>query len=366
MLPFEFHPLTRVVYGEGAFERLGVVASRLGFRRVLLVADPGIRDAGYVDLAAQWLHQAGIAVFPFHDFGQNPDSAMVERGRAAAVEHQADSLIGLGGGSSMDCAKAINLLATHGGAIQDYVGYGRAVRPLWPMIGVPTTAGTGSEAQSYCIISDAITHRKMAIGDPQLAFHTAILDPVLTVSQPAHVTAAAGYDALSHAVESYVTTKRNPLSRAFAREAFHLINDNYLTVLERPEDLVARGSMAVGAHLAGLAIENSMLGATHACANPLTARYGTVHGVAISVMLEHVVRWNLETGDYRGLFEGNLPARLRQLATMAGLPPSLESIGVPRDDLDQLSLDAAEQWTGRFNPRPFSAAGARELYQCAF
>ena len=198
----------------------------------------------------------------------------------------------VGGGSSMDCAKGANFLLTNGGQMSDYWGLGKATRPMLPLVAVPTTAGTGSEAQSYAIISDPDTHAKMACGDPKAAFRVVVLDPALTVSQPRAVTAIAGYDAISHAVESYVTSRRSEISNLFAHDAWRLRDTHYEQVLAEPADLTARGAMLLGAHEAGIAIEQSMLGGTHACANPLTSRYGTTHGVAIAVMLPHVVRWN--------------------------------------------------------------------------
>src|SRR5687768_11250951 len=217
---------------------------------------------------------------------------MVEAGTAFASELKIDSIIGLGGGSSLDCAKGINFLLTNGGRMADYRGYGNATKPMMPMIAIPTTAGTGSEAQSYALISDADTHVKMACGDTKAAFRVAILDPALTVSQPRSITATSGFDAIAHAVETYVTTKRTPVSEIFSREAWTLLEHNYERVLTQPDDLEARGAMQLGAFYAGVAIENSMLGATHACANPLTARYGTAHGAAIAMLLPSVVRWN--------------------------------------------------------------------------
>ncbi len=367
MTSFDFQPRTRVIFGAGTLGQLGACASELGFRRTLLVADRGILAAGYVEEAVKVLSAAGVAVFCFHDFDANPDSAMIEAGRAAAAPLGIDSLIGFGGGSSLDCAKGINFLLTNGGRIADYQGYGKAVQPMLPMIGIPTTAGTGSEAQSYALISDAGTHEKMACGDPQAAFRVAILDPCLTVSQPRAVTAAAGYDAISHAVETYVTTNRNPLSEAFSREAWRMLEPNFERVMAASADLEARGAMLLGAHFAGIAIEQSMLGATHACANPLTARYGTVHGVAIATLLNHVVQWNERAVD--GRYEKlapDLAARLEHLAGAGGLPTRLRAAGVPTCDLPALAEDAARQWTGRFNPRPFDAAGALEVYQCAY
>ncbi|PYT08594.1 MAG: alcohol dehydrogenase, partial [Acidobacteria bacterium] len=283
----------------------------------------------------------------------------------------------LGGGSSMDSAKAINFLLTNGGVMRDYLGYGKARSPMLPMIGIPTTAGTGSEAQSYALISDAQTHIKMACGDPGAAFKIAILDPLLTVSQPRSVTATAGFDAISHSVETYVTTRRNAVSEVLSLEAWRLLEGHYERVLANAEDIEARGAMQLGAYWAGLAIENSMLGATHACANPLTAHYNTEHGVAIGLMLPHVVRWNgAAIGErYRHLVaQGSVTAgrgdpaeilatRLEGLREVGGLPRGLKSEGVNEGDLPRLAEEAAEQWTGKFNPRPFGAAEALELYR---
>lgn len=363
-MEFTFDIRTRVLFGEGRFANLGERARELGFRRTLLVADRGMLSAGYVGKAAGQLVEA----VPFHDFDANPDTAMVEAGRVFAANHNIDSLIGLGGGSSLDCAKAINFVLTNGGDIRDYWGYGKASKPLLPMIAVPTTAGTGSEAQSYALISDAATHVKMACGDPKAAFRVAILDPLLTRSQPFAVTAATGYDAVSHAVESLVTTKRTAVSQLFAREAWSLLSANFEKVLSHPDDLEARGAMQLGAHLAGIAIENSMLGATHACANPLTAHYNTPHGVAIAVLLPKVVRWNQQTAAdlYRDIGGADLANRLTELAQAARLPHSLQELKVPAEALEMLAEEAARQWTGKFNPRPFDAKAAQEIYRSAW
>src|ERR1700752_3078665 len=176
MTAFDYQPRTRIVYGAGSLRRLGDLSRELGFRRSLLVADRGMLQAGYVAAALVALDAAGGAATPYHDFGENPDSVMVEAGRAFAAPLDIDSIIGLGGGSSLDCAKGINFLLTNGGAMANYRGYGKARTPLLPMMCVPTTAGTGSEAQSYAVISDAETHMKMACGDPSAAARIALLD----------------------------------------------------------------------------------------------------------------------------------------------------------------------------------------------
>lgn len=380
MNSFEFEPRPRLVFGAGTIERLGDLARREGFRRTLLVADAGLMATPHVDRALGTLHASGIEVAKFSDFSENPDSLMIERGRAFAAGAGVDSLIGFGGGSSMDTAKGISFLLTNGGTMADYRGFGKARSPLLPMIGVPTTAGTGSEAQSYALVSEPETHEKMACGDPTAMFRIALLDPELTLTQPAAVTAVAGFDAISHAVETFVTRKRNPLSDIFSREAFRLLYSNYERVLERPVDVEARSAMQLGAYFAGVAIENSMLGATHACANPLTAHYGTAHGRAISMCLPSVVRFNsgVAAEPYRELLalagvavRGNDPGEtlafhLERLARTGGLPSRLRDDGIPQEDFPALALEASKQWTGTFNPRPFDEGAALEVYRCAY
>lgn len=380
MNSFEFQPKPRLVFGASALERLGELAVAEGFRRTLLVSDPGLMATPHVERALGILRASGIEVKTFSDFSENPDSLMIECGRACAAGAGVDSLVGFGGGSSMDAAKGVSFLLTNGGTMREYRGFGKTRSPLLPMIGVPTTAGTGSEAQSYALISDSETHEKMACGDPTAMFRIALLDPELTLTQPAAVTAVAGFDAISHAVETYVTKKRNPLSDVFSREAFRLLYSNYERVLERPEDLEARSAMQLGAYFAGVAIENSMLGATHACANPLTAHYGTAHGRAISMCLPTVVRFNSQVAaeQYRELLglagvavRGNDPGEtlafhLERLARTGALPSRLRDDGISQEDFAALALEASKQWTGTFNPRPFDEGAALEVYRCAY
>lgn len=380
MQPFEFELRTRFIFGKGSLDQLGDQASDLGFTRTLLVGDPGIVACGLMARTISHLQAKGIHVTPFDDFAANPDTAMVEAGRITAEASQVDSIIGLGGGSSMDCAKGVNFLLTNGGNIQDYWGFDKAKNPLLPMIAIPTTAGTGSESQCYALISDKNTHVKMACGAPSASFRLALLDPELTLSQPPDVTAATGYDAIAHAVETFVTKQRCNISQLFSREAWRLLINNYERVLTHPTDIESRSAMQLGACYAGVAIEQSMLGATHACANPLTAQYGINHGTAISVLLPHVVRWNASTvsSDYLEMLalvgestKGDTPgsllaALLERLARAAKLPVSLKELGVPQEELGGLAEEAAAQWTGKFNPRSFNKDGAMEIYKCAF
>ena len=371
-----------MIFGAGVIDRLGDLARELNFKRTLLVADHGLVASGHVDEAVTPLEKAGVEVFRFHDFESNPDTRMVEAGTRFTSSLNIDSIIGLGGGSSLDCAKGINFLLTNGGRMSDFRGYGLATKPMLPMIAIPTTAGTGSEGQTYALISDAETHVKMACGDPKAAFRVALLDPALTVSQPQSITATSGFDAIAHAIETAVTTKRNPVSELFSREAWRLLEPNYERVLSQPNNLEARGAMQLGAFYAGVAIENSMLGATHACANPLTARYGTAHGAAIAMLLPSVVRWNesVAADDYERLLSWSsvadkrtdlsateaLARRLEELAEAGGLRQQLRTTGLRESELMELASEAAEQWTGTFNPRPFNKEGAIEVYQCVY
>lgn len=360
----------RVVFGRGSLAHAGELARDLGGRRVLLVTDPGIRAAGHVARAADILHDAGLAVAVFSDVAENPTTAHVDAGLRIAREHQADLLIGLGGGSAMDCAKGVNFLLTNGGRIHDYWGVGKATRDMLPMLAIPTTAGTGSEAQCAALISDADTHHKMACLDKKALPRIAILDADLTATCPRPVAAATGIDAIAHAIESAGSTKRNDTSRQLSRRAWDLLSGGFEGIIRNPEDPASRERMLLGAHLAGAAIENSMLGAAHACANPLTARYNIVHGVAIAVMLPHVIRYNTELNpaayDDISSHGPALADRLAAMARSAGLATSLENCGIPEDALESLAEDAARQWTATFNPRPVTSADLLTIYRRAW
>ncbi|MEK6235663.1 MAG: iron-containing alcohol dehydrogenase [Planctomycetales bacterium] len=380
MVPFDFQPRTRIVFGPGRIDSVGELAAELG-RRALVVSDSGIVAAGHVDRALDNLRASGLETALFSDVQENPTTETVDRGLAVAKDFQPDVLIGLGGGSSMDCAKGINFLYTNGGRMQDYWGRDKASRPMLPAIAAPTTAGTGSETQSFALISDAESHVKMACGDAKAACRVALLDPTLTVTQPARVTALTGIDAIAHAIETFVTNKRTPISLAFSREAWRLLHDNFALVLNEPENLTARGGMQLGASLAGLAIENSMLGAAHAAANPLTANFGLIHGHAVAVMLPHVIRFNgVQCEDWyqelsAAAFSGNGRAEsgsagvaefVTNLASQAGLSTNLRECGVEESRLPQLADEAAQQWTGGFNPRKVEESSFLELYRSAY
>ena len=377
--PFDFQPLGRVIFEAGGLNRLGEAVRSVGGTRVLLVTDPGLEHAGHPQRAVRVMCDAGLEVFLFDGVKENPTEREVNAGVVCARTHHVDCIVAVGGGSSMDCAKGVNFLLTNGGKMIDYRGHGKATKPMLPSVGVPTTAGTGSEAQSYALITDERSHLKMACGDKKAAFRVAILDPEVTLSQPRSVTAVTGIDAVAHAVEAFVCTKRNPISAMCALAAFRHLEPNFETVLRSPHDIAARAAMQIGSYLAGVAIESAMLGACHSCANPLTAHYGVTHGVAIGIMLPHVIRFNAPVvGDLyaelvgaKGSANGRpasdvLAARVSELTAAAGLPQSLKECDISDTILPLLAEEANQQWTARFNPRPVTEAEILKLYQSAW
>ena len=381
---FDFPSPTRLVSGVGSVERAGELAQTIGAKNILLVTDAGIVAAGHALRVQNHLGAAGLRVTVFDRARENPTTKCVDDCVAVARAAGVDCLVGLGGGSSMDTAKGCNFILTNGGRMQDYWGVGKATKPLLPFIAIPTTAGTGSELQSAALIADEQTHQKMACLDPKCAARVAILDPVLTLSQPPRVTACTGIDAIAHAVETAVTTRRNSLSQRLSAEALKLCVAAFPEVLRNPDNLNARGRMQLGAAYAGAAVENSMLGAAHAAANPLTAHFGIVHGLAVGLMLPHVVRFN--AGDsaaqlaYAALAraagmisdsESNAVAvlalgeRVENFLELARLPRTLAECGVAESALAMLAEEAARQWTAGFNPRRVTKDDFVKLYAAA-
>jgi alcohol dehydrogenase class IV len=386
---FEFqHGPTRIVYGSGSLNRLGELVRSRGGTRVLLVTDPGIVAAGHAERAVRGMESSGLSVVVFDKVHENPTTDDVDACLAVATGGDGiDFIVGLGGGSSMDTAKGCNFILTNGGRMHDYWGVGKATQAMLPLIAVPTTAGTGSECQSFALIGDSETHHKMACGDDKAAACVSILDPDLTASQPRFVAACTGMDAIVHAVETAVTNRRSPMSLLYAREAFRLTNSAFPIVLEGGKSIAAavnsaRGDMLLGAAVAGMAIQNSMLGAAHSAANPLTANFDVVHGQAVGIMLPPVIRFNAQdpvaAENYRllAVHAGLCPATadvdtgvaalldsLESALQASGLGSPLSSFGVTEDAIGKLAAEAAGQWTANFNPRPITEANFAALYR---
>ena len=372
---FELDWSARVIFAAGSLARLGEEVLRLGARRVLVVTDPGLVAAGHLKSALSSLHPVEVEVEVFDQVNENPTTEDVERGLEVARSFAADTMVALGGGSVMDCAKGINFLLSNGGSLEAIWRREQKVGSMLPAIGIPTTTGTGSEAQSYALIARAEDGVKMACGHPLARFSVVILDPRLTATLSRRVLAQTGIDAISHALESHVCTKSNPVSRLFSQRAWQLLEGSFEGALDGPQPVRHRSRMLLGSFLAGHAIENSMLGATHAAANPLTARYGLTHGIAIGLMLPHVIRRNGKAcpGLYGDLLNSpagaetsaaeRLADRIEALLEKVSFPANLDQVGVGLSDLSQLAREATNQWTGKFNPVEVDAEWFLHLYR---
>ena len=375
MTPFDFDPSIRVVFGAGTLDQLGDLASALAGPRTLLVTDPGLIQAGLAEQAQHALQNAGLTTTTFSAVGENPTTEHVAAGvRHARAHGPINLIVALGGGSAMDCAKGINFLLTNGGQMQSYQGYGKATQPMLPSIGIPTTAGTGSEAQSYALITCADTGAKMACGDRKARFHIAILDPNLLSSVPQRVRADAGIDALAHAVESYVSTRRTPLSQMFARQAWQLLAPHYEAAVADPQN-------AADAHALRCPPSRYCHRKLHARCRPRhrqsphrplptlswlrrspdAAARNSLNGQVVDDLYGELCADIQLNGSALALAD-----HLEELCAMAGLPCRLADCQVAASDLPAMAQEAAGQWTGTFNPLPLQEADFLRLYKTAF
>ena len=274
----------------------------------------------------------------------------------------------------MDCAKGINFLLTNGGTIADYWGVGKATRAMLPMIAIPTTAGTGSEAQSFALIADERTHQKMACGDRKAMPAAAILDPELTVSQPAHVTADTGIDAISHALETWVTNRRNAVSTLFSQEAWRLLSANF-----RPRARQPGRSRSPRRHATRRLLRRNRNREFHARRGPFLRQspHGALqrrawrrrgHHAAGRDSLQCDLRWAASTDELAGSRDGaeTLACRVESLLQRAALPTRLSQYSIPQDVLPELAREASRQWTAQFNPRPVDENDLLEIYRCVY
>lgn len=374
----DFALSTQVVHGPGSLARLPDLLRELGATSAVLVSDAALVQAGHVRRVTDLLRPLPISLHTFTDTCENPtdhdaqQAAPILRPWLTSSEHPV--VLALGGGSVIDTAKAATLLAHVGGTMAAHRGWMAATSPtltLPPILALPTTAGTGSEVQSYALVRDDTTHGKMACGLSALCPRVALLDAQLTLSCPPGPTALAGLDALSHALETSVCTARTDFSLALSQRAFALIHHAFEITLAQPQDLAARQDMLTGSCLAGMAIEQSMLGAAHALANPLSAMFAVPHGRAVGLLLPAVIRCNQEDPaacqSYEALWPGHAPEDLARwvesLLRLTGQPQSLRELGVTEADLPALTAQAMSQWTLRFNPRPLTPEHILQLYK---
>lgn len=290
---FTFQVIPRVDYGAGVVDSVGDVAKEFGIDNALIVTDPVMREIGVVDRVEELLSKAGIITTVFDGVEPNPKVANVEQGTKVFLDGKCDGLVAVGGGSPMDTAKAIGIVASNGGSIRDYEGLHKVKKSLPPIIAIPTTAGTASEVSMWSVITDPDRNYKMSIASVFQAPKVAIVDPMMTITMPSPVTAATGMDALTHAIEAYVSRFQEPLSDVLAEKAIGLVGESLRTATVNGEDLEARDKMMLASLIAGIAFNNSGVGNAHALAMPLGGYYDVPHGVANAILLPPTMEYNL-------------------------------------------------------------------------
>jgi alcohol dehydrogenase len=371
---------TRIVFGEGASTEAGRELASLGARRVLVVTDQGIVRAGIVQPIRDHLEAASLVHAAFTDVEANPSVETVERALAAYQSHSCDAIIAVGGGSPMDTAKAVGILASNGGNIRDYEGLGKVRNPLPPFLAVPTTVGTGSEVTYFDVITDVRRRFKMAIASPVLAARVALLDPLLVANLPPALVASTAMDALTHAMESYTSKLSQPFTDAMDLYAVEMISANLRPAVAG--DRQARGALLYASALAGIGFTHTRLGNCHAMAHPLGGVCGVPHGVANAILLPHVLEFNLTFAEARlarlaqalGVRTDSLAhheaaraavAAVRQLSAGVGIPANLRSVGVTEESIPQMAADAMTSGNVAINPRPTTLEDITRLYEQA-
>ena len=370
----ELHLPPIVHAGRGALGVLGREARGYG-GRALVVTDSGLAATGIVDQVIGVLGDAGVEHRLFDRVAPNPTIAHVDAGLEAGAAQEIRVIVSVGGGSAHDCAKVIALVAANGGDARDYEGTDRSPHRGIPLICVNTTAGSGAEVSRYAVITDPDRHLKMIITDRHLMPRVAIEDPLLTVGMPAPVTMASGLDALSHAIEAYVSTLASEVSSLFALRAAELVAANLERAVVDGSDLDARDGMLTGSLLAGVAIDSASVGAVHALAHQLGAVYDLPHGVCNGILLPLVVEFNRESAAARydqvarvfriGATSRQLPSMLRTLGRRVGLPAGLATLGVEPARIPELAAMAMRDMCMATNPRPMTEADVRGLYERA-
>ena len=386
--PFFFNSARRIAFEPGASARLAALAPELG-PRVLVVTDEGLVGLGLPEAALASLRDEGAEVSVFYDVEADPSRATVMKALDAARTLDATGIVGFGGGSSLDVAKVVALLAGSGEGLDDAFGVNNARGPRLPLALVPTTAGTGSEVTAVAIITveDDV---KMGVVSPHILPDVAVLDPDLTLGLPAHITAATGVDAMVHAIEAYASksANNNPLSRTLAVEALRQLGPNIERAVREPGDREARGAMLLGSMLAGMAFANSPVAAVHALAYPIGGIFHVPHGLSNALVLPHVLRFNAaeRSNGSAALYAELAPHAFPQLPELAsqarcdafierlaslsadlGLETRLREVGVAQTDLPRMARDAMRQTRLLVNnPRALDEADALAIYEAAF
>ena len=371
------------IMGIDCLEEAMAAIAGFGLRKALIVTDAGLAKAGIAERIAEMLAMRDIDSAIFDGAKPNPSIANVEQGLALLQRERCDCVISLGGGSPHDCAKGIALCATNGGHIRDYEGVDQSAKPQLPLIAINTTAGTASEMTRFCIITDEARHVKMAIVDRNVTPLLSVNDPALMVGMPKGLTAATGMDALTHAIEAYVSTAATPITDACAIKAIELISANLRQAVADGSDLKARENMAYAQFLAGMAFNNASLGYVHAMAHQLGGFYDLPHGVCNAVLLPHVQRFNASVSAARlrdvakamGVEVGAMNAEQGSAAALAAIenlsraidiPAGLAVLGAKEADIPTLASNALKDACGLTNPRVASQGEIEAIFKAAF
>ena len=369
--------------GVGSLDEAMGAIRNYGFRKALIVTDAGLARAGVADKVADLLGNQDIESVIYDGAKPNPTVGNVEKGLELLKRSGCDFVISLGGGSPHDCAKGIALCATNGGQIGDYEGVDRSAKPQLPLVAINTTAGTASEMTRFCIVTDETRHVKMAIVDRNVTPLLSVNDPSLMVAMPKGLTAATGMDALTHAIEAYVSTAATPITDACALKAIELIAGNLRQAVADGNDMTARENMAYAQFLAGMAFNNASLGYVHAMAHQLGGFYDLPHGVCNAILLPHVQNFNARACPERlrdvaqALGVNTLGmsadmgaqaaiAAIRRLSADIGIPSGLRELGANADDIPTLAANALKDACGLTNPRPATQREIEEIFRNAF
>ncbi|AVX31971.1 alcohol dehydrogenase [Carboxydocella thermautotrophica] len=368
--------------GAGAAQKVGEQAKLLGGKKVLLVTDAYLNQIGMAKEISDIIEKEGIKVVIYPGAEPNPTDKNVHDGVDLFKKEGCDLIVSLGGGSSHDCAKGIGIVAANGGNIRDYEGVDKSTKPMIPLIAVNTTAGTASEMTRFCIITDTDRHVKMAIVDWRCTPNVAINDPLLMMKKPPALTAATGMDALTHAVEAYVSTAATPVTDSAALMAIKLISQYLRRAVANGDDFEARDKMAYAEFLAGMAFNNASLGYVHAMAHQLGGFYNLPHGVCNAILLPHVERFNLIANPQRfadiaeamGENIAGLSVRaaadkaleaIVQLSQDIGIPRGLTELGVKEEDIPVMAQNAMKDACSLTNPRKATLEDVIQIYKNA-
>lgn len=382
MAPFSFSIPQNIVVGKGSLAKLPELAKQLGKSKALIISGPHLNKIELVARCSKALEEAGILSEAFTQTEGNPSTETVEKATKVYKESGADFIVAFGGGSPLDVAKAVAVLATYGGSITDYEGGGKVPGEVVPMIAIPTTAGTGSEVTAFSVITDHSRHYKLTVVSPYLLPSYAILDPSLITTVPAKTAAACGVDAMVHALEAYVSLAASPFSDMFALKALELIGKNIRAYVANRKNEKAAEGMLLGSLFAGIAFSHARLGNVHAMSHPVSAYFDVAHGVANAILLPTVVAYNelADEGKYYEIYKciakcpvvktsfyaWMLTEELQTLLDELDIPATLKEVGVKEELFEQMAEDAMKSGNILVNPRSTSKEDILMLYQKAF